>query len=192
MAKEVHVTGEEFLKLKNPYTGLPIRTIMVVTGTGDPLFHADPSEYATSDEQETAQRCYDLWNRVNGVGGMKNGQQIRCAYTGETLTIVHTATGVRYDGGFNPHMLYRREEYLYRASMRGGVSKYPDPNKIKPDRVTQVKRTEIPESRKLKDRGSDMDGEAVDRAAAAMQEHKGLFKSQTTVHISKQKGAPKK
>lgn len=186
MSREVPVTSEEFLKLKNPYTGLTMKVVMVVTGTGNPMFHAAQSEYSPSQEQESAQRCYDLWNRVNGVSGVKSSQQIRCAYTGETLSIVHTDTGCRYEGGFNPHMLYSREEFLYRASMRGGVSKYPKPAPV--SRVTQVKRIETPKARIEKDRGGDVSGEAVDLAAASMQQHKGTFDQQTTVHISKQGG----
>lgn len=191
MATEVLVTSEEFKKLKNPYTGLPMRVVMVVGSGSDPLFHAAKEEYSPSQEQESPKRCYDLWNRVDGVGGMKDRQLIRCAYTGEPLSLVHTETGCRYDGGFNPHMLYSREEFLYRASMRGGVSKYPKPGER--DRVEYVRRVDIPASRKNKDRGGDVSGEAIDLAAASMQQHKDVFdQGPTTVRISRQGGKSRK
>lgn len=190
MAREVLVTSEEFLRLRNPYTGLPMKTVMVVTESGCPLFHAAPEEYSPSREQESPQRCYDLWNRIDGVSGMKNGQQIRCAYTGDVLSLVHTDRGCRYDGGFNPHMLYTRDEFLYRASMRGGVSKYPKPGVA--SRVTQVKRVDMPKRRTDKDRGGDVSGEAVDIAASTMQQHKAVFEQKTTVHISKQGGGKRR
>lgn len=187
MAREVLVTSDEFRKVKNAYTGQPMRVLMVLTATGQPMFHAAPEEYAPCREQPTPKACYDLWNRVDGVGGMRSNQPVRCAYTGEPMELVMTKDGAKYEGGFNPFMLYTRADFLYRATMRDGKSKYPPPGPVQ--RVMKsTARPDMPDSRRNKDRGGDVSGEAVDLAAAAMQQHKDAFDQHTTVHISKQRG----
>lgn len=183
MAHEVLVTSEVFSGIRNAYTGKPMRVMMVVTGNGEPLFHAAGSEYSTSDHFETKKQAYDAWNRKDGVGGLKNDKPIVCAYTGEALGLVQSPDGFYYAGGFNPKMLYRRDEFLYRASMRGGVSKFPKPGSQQ--RVDKVTRVDMPEKRRNKDRGGDVSGEAVDLAAASMQKHKDAFDKKTVVHVSK-------
>ena len=183
MAHEVLVTSEVFAKVKNAYTGKPMRVLMVVTGKGEPLFHADKSEYSTSDHFETKRQAYDAWNRKDGISGLKNNKPITCAYTGEPLGLVDLPDGFYYSGGFNPKMLYPRDEFLYRATMRGGVSQFPKPGSAQ--RVDKVARVDMPEKRKNKDRGGDVSGEAVDLAAASMQKHKDAFDKKTVVHVSK-------
>lgn len=115
---DYNCSGPVFDSLVNPYSGDPLRVKMFVVG-GRTLF-SSPSAYSTSDRFPTAVDAYRAWNRVNGVEGLKDGQPIVCAYTGEALNLRHDEDGWYYDGGFDPHVLLPRQRFLHFATMRAG------------------------------------------------------------------------
>ena len=167
MAQEVKVTADEFRKLRNPYTGKPMDVRMVVGPV--PLFHCGPGEYSTSDRFPTAELAKLAWSRRDGVEGMA-GPPFVCAYTGAPLSADPSPDGFAFSGGFNPKMFYTREEFLYRASMRNGVSPYPPPSPSpRVEKVVRVGGTprEAP--------AAEPTDEAVEIAAAAMQRCKSDF-----------------
>ena len=130
MSTILDVTAPAFRGIKNPYTGEPVKVRMLVPKTGKPLFFA-PDDYSVRDRYPTRREAVFAWNRVDGVGGMKDNQPFRCAYTGETLRPVSNGAQAWFEGGFDPHLLRSREEFLYYATMRDGVSKYPKPGPAK-------------------------------------------------------------
>lgn len=115
----VDVTAEKFRGLKNPYTGEPIVVKMLVPEHGSPMFFA-PDTYSTAKPTPSVPELVHAWDRVDGVGGMKDRTKLTCAYTGETLRIVETSAGFFFEGGFNPGRLMSDEEFLKFATMRDG------------------------------------------------------------------------
>ena len=120
-------SGPRFGAMKNPYTGEIIRVKMSTSSTGAIRFFA-PDTYSPTNVYPTAKEAYRNWNRVNGVEGVKDGKPIVCAYTGRPLRLVKTDDGFCYEGGFNIHLMYDRPTFLHFATMRDGVSEYPEPS----------------------------------------------------------------
>ena len=116
-------SGPRFGQIDNPYTGKTMQVMMRVSRTGDIRMFA-PDTYSTADFFPSAKEAYRAWNRVTGVEGLKDGEPPTCAYTGKPLRLVQTEDGWHYEGGFDPHLLRPRDEFLYFAAMRGGKSPY--------------------------------------------------------------------
>lgn len=131
----VEVTSDVFSGLKNPYTGSQMVVQMTVNPGMDPLFRS-PDTYSTADAYPTRDECLAAWDRKNGVAGLRTGQPVRCAYTGEALSFVSTELGWRFSGGFDPHMFHTRDEFLRLATMRDGKPGYVPPEAR--TRVTSV------------------------------------------------------
>lgn len=124
-AMNVVVTSHEFDGLVNPYTKEPISVKMVVGCGPEPLFHSDET-FSTSDLQPSTKDLYRLWSRIEGREGLRTGLP-KCAYTGEPLTVEEFDGKFRFIGGFDPRVLRTRDEFLYFATMRDGVSSFPKP-----------------------------------------------------------------
>ena len=129
MGKPIDCNGSAFAGLKNPYTGERMHVKMLVREGAEPLFFA-PGEYDTCNREPSARAAYDNWSRIDGVAGLRAGQAITCAYTGETLTPAKDGEQHWFVGGFNPSHLYPRDEFLYYATMRNGVATLPKPGKV--------------------------------------------------------------
>jgi len=123
----VKCSADRFRGIVNPYTGEPVEVKMLVRERGTPLFFA-PDTYSTADFFPTAAQALDMWDRVDGVGGMKPRTSLKCAYTGEDLRVEEVpGVGFHLVGGFNPKALASDEEFLYLATMRDGKAARPKP-----------------------------------------------------------------
>lgn len=118
-------SGPRFESLKNPFTGLTMRTKMSVSSSGKVRYFA-PDEYSPFTYFDTAKEAYRHYSRVNGVEGMRSGKLV-CPVTGNVLRLEHDDRGYHYVGGFNPAMMYSYADWFYYASMRDGVTKFPKP-----------------------------------------------------------------
>lgn len=125
----VDCTGRAFAELTNPYTREKMNVKMMVTKSGGPRFFS-PGGYSTAQRFGTREAAYSAWARAEGVEGARNGQPLVCAYTGAPLSLHHDETGWWFEGGFDPRMFYTRQEFLYFATMRNGVSKYEKPGPV--------------------------------------------------------------
>lgn len=171
MAHEVLVTSREFEGIVNPYTKEEMRVRMVVGCGPEPLFHA-PDTFSTNDLQESTKRLYELWSRVDGRQGIRTGSP-KCAYTGEPMTVTEFDGGYHFIGGFNPKVLMTRDEFLYYATMRNGVSKYPKPSALA--RVTKSTDSVKPSESQKRHAESVTPGvsqESIDVATANIEKHK--------------------
>lgn len=102
-------TGSAFKDLVNPYTGLPVKTVMKVREGKPPSFFAPDTYSPMSPHEPGSAPSVDFW-------------------TGKVLTHKTDDTGkVWAIGGFDPHRPHPREEYLYYMNMRNGVSTHPTP-----------------------------------------------------------------
>jgi len=119
MATKIKCTGKDFVDLTNPYTGEKVVTEMIVGKDGTCLFGA-PDTYSTSQWMADRKSAYDAWCKKSGVYGVREGEPIKCAYTGEVLVLEESELGVRYTGGFDPRMFRPRHEYLNGITMRDG------------------------------------------------------------------------
>lgn len=121
------VTSDAFSKLRNPYTGEPMVVQMTVLPGREPLFNC-PDTYSTGDSMyPTKEECIAAWDRKDGIAGLRTGQPVRCAYTGEILSVESTGFGWHFTGGFDPHLFYSRDEFLRLATMRDGKPGYVPP-----------------------------------------------------------------
>lgn len=118
---DILCTAEEFRSLVCPYTGRPLQVYMLIVPGQRPMFHA-PEAYAPAIPYESKETSYRMWNRKNGVEGLKSDTPIVCAYTGEPLRPMSDPHGFWYSGGFDPRRFYPREDFLRLASSRNGVS----------------------------------------------------------------------
>lgn len=137
----VKCSGPKFDNLKNPFTGEKMHVQMSISASGVMKFFA-PDEYSPNKYFKTAEEAFRMYDRVDGVEGLKRGKMIVCPYTGDPLTLVHNELGYHYTGGFVPSMMHDRDWFLYYASMRNGKSEYPKPKGPAP-RVEKVKRAQI-------------------------------------------------
>ena len=119
-------SGPRFKNILNPYTGEKVLVCMSVSSAGRVRFFS-PDTYTPAQSVSSPEEAYRRWNRVNGVEGMKTGRPIVCAYTGKPLVLVKDSEGCHYEGGVDLRMLMTRERFLYYATMRDGVSQYPEP-----------------------------------------------------------------
>lgn len=179
-----------FRGLKNPYTGEDVRVKMVVTKDGTSKFFA-PDTYTPSEVFRTAADAFRHWNRANGVEGVKSGKPVVCAYTGDPLKPVRTPDGYCYEGGFNPHMLYDRDTFIYYMRMRDGVSGFPAPTGVAQPRVDKpVEQGRVTKSmrRHANEMKCELSDDALHTAEKILNdiEAKGLkLERSSTVHVSK-------
>lgn len=134
MAQVLTCTASTFDGLTNPYTGEPIETKMLVRPSGDPLFFA-PDTYCPAKPVSSRVEAMALWDRINSVHGLKSGREIRCAYTGQPLTLQSGPEGFWFSGGLDTSILRPWSEYLYYMNMRNGK---PSPKHPKPAQMSRV------------------------------------------------------
>lgn len=178
------VTSEDFQGLTNPYTGKPM-TVFMLTGSG-PVRFTCPDTFSTADLADTTAQLYDNWNRKNGVSGLRTGQTIRCAYTGELLSVKTRFGKVSYVGGFDPHRFYTREEFLYYAWMRDGKSKFPVPVKEESRVKAPSREGKVTEEQKCHadKEAPSLDDEKIHLVEASMKKHKDQLETSSTVSMS--------
>lgn len=115
-------TSDDFRNLKNPYTGEAMHVKMLV-GSGEPKFFC-PDTYSTAMRFPGGREMYAAWCRTDGVLNTREGEPIRCAYTGEFLTPEQDDGGHYFSGGFDPRIPRPKDEFLHFAWMRKGESPY--------------------------------------------------------------------
>ena len=171
MATEVIVTSAEFAGIRNPYTGVPMKVMMLVGCGPDPLFHSEDT-YSTADLCPSTKDLYRLWGRVDGREGLRTGCP-KCAYTGEPLAVQQVDGRYRLVGGFDPRVLRTRDEFLYYATMRDGKA-----TRSKPDPVTRVTKPPVDakpsesQKRHAESVTPDVSQESIDIAAKTISDHK--------------------
>lgn len=183
MANTVTCTGRAFRGLRDPYTGEPLVVKMVALRTGEARFFA-PGAYSPRERFATRAEAHARWMTAEGIEGVRRGQPIVCAYTGERLVPAHDAAGFYFDGGFDPRVPRSRDEFLYYATMRGGVSRYERPGA--PSRVSAVH--ERPDRQVLSHEAPMLEG-SLERAEAAMKKSGFAPQRKTRVSMSVGKGA---
>lgn len=141
----VDATAAKFRGIKNKYTGEEMRVKMLVPENGRPLFFA-PDTFTPARPVKDVKTLLDLWNRSDGVGGMKDTTCVKCPYTGTVMWIAEGPAGVYLDGGFDPRKLMTDEEFLYYATMENGV-----PTREPPTEARVELGKEVPPSQKSED-----------------------------------------
>lgn len=184
------VTSNDFLGLVNPYTGKPMVVFMSVYPNSEPMFTC-PDTYSTADRKTTREELYRGWNSVNGIEGGRHDKPIVCAYTGEPLAMVEAPDGsVYYKGGFDPHMFYTRDEFLYYATMRNGVAKRPKPSKERVRITGTVRRGAITDRMKKHADAAAvrLDEDDIHAVEKSMEKFKGDLPGSSTVSMSVPRG----
>lgn len=172
----IECKSEVFAGLTDPYTGLKLRVMMLPMKDGRVLF-SSPSAYSTRQTYPTAKEAYNAWARESGIGGVRTGGRIRCAYTGEDLVLKHNDLGWYYEGGFDPNRFVPRAEFLYFASMRNGESKFPKP-------TPETHAESLSANHNVTGHETQVTQEAVDRAGEAMKAANFKPTGKTTVSMS--------
>lgn len=184
------VTSQNFQGLTNPYTGEPMVVFMHVSPSG--VKFTCPDTFSTADPAETTGELYARWNRKNGVTGLRAGSPIACAYTGELLSQGTRFGKPCYTGGFDPHMFYSREEFLYYAWMRDGKSPYPKPVNDNTRAKAPTREGEVTERHRAhaEAEAPKLDEEKVHMVEASMSKFKGSIEGSHTVsmHTSSKRG----
>lgn len=175
---DVLCTAEEFKALRCPYTGKQLEVYMLVVPGQPPKFHA-PEAYSPAQPYRTPETAYRMWNRENGIEGVKTGLPITCAYTGKVLAAASSREGHYFTGAFDPRMFWSREDFLRLASSRAGVSKYgaETPSRVEavPPDMTPVKPREI---------DTDPTDEALKIAEGVLKKHEADLPPQASVTVS--------
>lgn len=188
----VKCDAAKFRNLVNPYTGKPVEVKMLIRQQGSPLFFA-PDTYSTSDFFPTAREAIDMWDRVDGVGGTKQRDSMKCAYTGAALHIEEVpGVGFHLVGGFNPKALTSDDSLVYHMTMRDGKTDLP-PLK-QPARVTSVPET-FEHTPGEGDEGVERTEEALKVAEGVVDQFKdsvGMKKERTFVSMGKGKKGGKR
>lgn len=182
---DVLCTADEFKALRCPYTGKPYDVYMLVVPGQAPKFHA-PDAYSPSQPFESAEKAYRMWNRVDGVEGLKTGRPIICAYTGEMLAAASDRDGHWLVGGFDPRVFHSRADFLRLATMRDGKAvRDAEDSRVEatPVDMTPVKKRQI---------DTDPTDEAVKIAADVLQQHKADLPTQASTTVSMSVSASKK
>ena len=158
----VTCTSKDFAGLKNPYTGEDMVVKMMTCPDGRCLFAA-PDTYSTAGFEAGPKEAYQRWATSEGFEGVRVGKPIQCAYTGESLSIEKTESGVHYLGGFDPCMFRPRAEFLYYAWMRDGESPFPKPQ---PDTPVM---SGTSAQHKVERQETKITQDAIDHASSAME-----------------------
>lgn len=178
---DVVCTAPEFKALRCPYTGDPLEVRMLVVPGSPPRFHA-PDAYSPAIPRPTPDEAYRLWNRVDGVEGLKSDTPVVCAYTGVPLSPAHCPDGYFFNGGFDPRMFHSREGFLRLASSRGGVS----PRSGADSRVEAVPPDMTPEKPRKTD--TDPTDEALHIAEKVLEKHRDDLPPQASTTVSMSTG----
>lgn len=178
------VTSTDFQGLINPYTGEPMTVFMVVSPKG--VKFTCPDTFSTADPAESPSELYRGWDRVNGVAGVKKGKKITCAYTGETLTIATRFGKPCYSGGFDPHRFYTRDEFIYYAKMRDGVSPVPPPSGVEQRVKAPPRSSEITERQQkhVDSMTPSLDDEKIHMIETSMSKMKDDLEKSSTVSMA--------
>jgi len=158
--------------------------MMNVSPSGVTFF--SPDTYSTYERLPTPEACYRKWNRVNDIEGGRTGKPLKCAYTGDDLSVVHTEFGCYFRGGFDPHMFYTREEFLYYATMRGGVSKYPKPDGKTCRVSTGPRKAHVTDAmvRHAEKEAPKLDDDKIHMVENALKPHRDIIPGSSTVSMS--------
>ena len=180
----VNVKAEKFRNIRNPYTGETME-VKMVTGDGVPLFFA-PGQYSTAKHFATAREAIDAWDRTDGVTGLKARDSLRCAYTGEPLTVEEDSAGFYLAGGFDPCAMHTDDEFLLYATMRDGVSASGRTETTRgrvtaPSEVADIP----PEARETYVEPSDDARHAAESVVSQFKDAIGLRKERTQVSMSR-------
>lgn len=186
---EVIATGSDFSDLECPYTGDPIRTVMVLNGTGEPLFRAADGTYSPRTRVRTRDAAQILASRRRGAA--QAAFPHLDAYTGVPLSgPVADEEGWWFPEAFSPLRVRPRAEYLYFMHMRNGV---PDPRFPKPDGSPRTRAVKPPEPVRTdrKVQGQDIGQDSIEFARMAV-ETSGCAERSPTVSVSAPVKKPKK
>lgn len=173
MSTILEVTSPAFRGLKNPYTGEDVRVKMLVPKRGEPLFFA-PDDYSTTDRFPTRAEMVAAWDRTDGRSGLRAGKPFVCAYTGKPLRPRSNGAQAWFEGGFDPHRMRPRAEFLYYATMRDGKFPFPPPPAKAP--VVNLKREAPPPE---KPDTSDISADAQREAEKIVDKLPGAFTKKT-------------
>lgn len=176
---DIKCTSHEFTNLTCPYTGKPLEVYMLVTPGRAPLFHVPNPPYTVAQPYESAEKAYEQWNRVDGVGGLKTGKPVTCAYSGALLSVKRSDYGYYYEGGYDPRMFYERATFLKKITARDGVSPYDSAEDTRIEAPP-------PDSEPIFKREFDTDpsDDALKIAADTLQKHKDELPTQASVTVS--------
>lgn len=185
---EVIATGSDFSDLECPYTGNPIRTVMVLNGAGEPLFRAADGTYSPRT------RCPS--KAVAALNACRRARLAHVpvpadAYTGaEFPDPVEDEEGWWFPEAFSPLRVRPRAEYLYFMHMRDGV---PDPRFPKPDGSPRIRAVKPPEPVRTERevQGQDIGQDSIEFARMAV-ETSGCAERSPTVSMSAPAKKPKK
>ena len=175
-------TGPRFEGILNRYTGEPMKVRMAVSRDGRTRYFS-PDTYSTADRFPTAKEAYRAWNRVDGVEGLKDGRPITCAYTGVPLKLVHDELGWGYAGGFDPHLLYSRADFLRLATMRDGEAARPGGQDVRVDAPPRRGRVTDAMRRHAEETAPALDEDSVRTAEAILQKHRADVGDSPTVSM---------
>lgn len=181
MATHEHiVTSADFADITCPYAGTPVKTVMVLNGTGEPLFRAADGTYSPRTRERTREAAQILASRRGGTASAAFPH--RDAYTGLPLSAPEAdEEGWWFPTAFSPLRVRPRAEYLYYMHMRDGK---PDPRFPKPDGLDRVRAVKPPEpvrsARTVQ--GQDIKQDSLDFAKAAV-EASGCAERSPTVAV---------
>lgn len=142
--------SQAFLKnLKCAYTGKPV-TVQMVASEAQRALYFSPDAFDPSDFHETPEGLFAGLGTRDGVrGAARNGSELICPYTGETMTVVYSkGFGYRASGGFRPGALRQDPiDFARGMLMRNGVVPAGAPKHAPPPRITPRDETEPAEAK---------------------------------------------
>ena len=168
MATHEHiVTSADFSDITCQYTGDPVVTVMVLNGSGEPLFRAADGTY--SPRTRCPSKSVALLRAARRGGAGHVSPPLFDAYTGAPLgEVEEDEEGWWFPAAFSPLRVRPRDEYLYYMHMRDGK---PDPRFPKPAGADRVRATKPPEpvrsARTVQ--GQDVKQDSLDFAKAAVE-----------------------
>ena len=179
--------GVDFDGLKNPYTGERLAVKMLVCPGGRTLFAA-PGAYAPAVYRAPSSvEAYRKWDRVDGKEGLRTAQYqaVVCAWTGEPLAMTRTERGWALSGGFDPTVFRPRDEFLYYAEMRNGVSPRPKPGSaVRVEQPARRGRVTRRHREGVEERAAKLDEDSV-KAGEKILKSVGVAQSPTvSMHVS--------
>lgn len=182
--KSIAVTAPEAQRLRCPFTGKPL-TVHMHISPGSVTFSA-PDAFSLKVPRGSLKTLLDDASMRNGVyGAVTVDKAMTDPYTGEKLRVREFPDGrVCLIGGFNPRAAVSTlGEFIYRASMRDGVTDMTPPVSIKIEKPEAHR----PEP-KAEEEVSEETMEAAERIVSDAVKDGKLEVSSTTVHMSRQRG----
>lgn len=164
--------GVDFDGLTNPYTGERLAVKMLVLGDGRVRFAAPGAYSPASTPAETSIAAFRAWDRVDGKEGLRSAAgPCVCAWTGEPLVPRSTERGWLFGGGFDPTVFRDRDEFLYYAEMRGGVSPRPKPGpRVRAEQPRPEAKVTDRHRQGVEERAAKLDEDSVKAAERIMKE----------------------